>query len=227
MENNNQVINKEEMPVYKILKQIKEGTLEAKDLSKEMRQESVEVLTLEGYSVSSIAQLLDRSEKTIKRDLEDIWQRNSKRPTPEIALQLIAELSTKSKNQVSHLMRIARSSEGSLQERINAERLAWEIQNQTIERLQSLGYLPSAPQKIVGDIYHHDETENEEKTLTELKEELTLLEKIATDNGVLDDATKTKINSLKLRIEQADIAQDITNLTKKKTEENNQTKKED
>ena len=93
--------------------------------------------------------------------------------------------------------------------------------------MQSLGYLPSAPQKIESDIYHHDETENEEKTLTELKEELTLLEKIATDNGVLDDATKTKINSLKLRIEQADIAQDITNLTKKKTEENNQTKKEE
>lgn len=124
-------------------------------------------------------------------------------------------------------MRIARSSEGSLEDRINAERLAWEIQNQTVERLQSLGYLPSAPQKIVGDIYHHEEIEGEEKTLTELKEELSLLEKIVTDNGTLDDATKIKINSLKLRIEEASIAQDITDLTKKKTEENNQTKKED
>lgn len=82
MENNNQLINKEETPVYKVLKQIKEGNIEARSLSKETRQECVEVLTLEGYSVSSIAQLLDRSEKTIKRDLEDIWQRNSKRPTP-------------------------------------------------------------------------------------------------------------------------------------------------
>ena len=218
MENNNQLINKEEIPVYKILKQIKEGSLEAKDLSKEMRQESVEVLTLEGYSVSSIAQLLDRSEKTIKRDLEDIWQRNSKRPTPEIALQLIAELSTKSKNQVSHLMRIARSSEGSLQERINAERLAWEIQNQTIERLQSLGYLPSAPQKIEGDIYHHPEGE-EPKTYVELKEELNLLEKISKESNSLDDKTQKQIGFLRKKIEQAEITEQILDLTKQKNNE--------
>ncbi len=226
MENNNQITNKEEIPVYKTLKQIKDGMLQAKDLFKEARQECVEVLILEGYSVSAIAQLLDRSEKTIKRDLEDIWQRNSKRPTTEIALQFIAELITKSKSQVAHLMRVARSSEGSLQERINAERLAWEIQNQTVERLQNLGYLPSAPQKIISNIYHHDDSQDEEKTLVELKEELITLEKIATDNGVLDEAVKGRINALKMRIEQAGIAKDITQLTKEKTNEINENDKE-
>ena len=163
-------ITKEEISVYKILKQIKEGSFEAKALSKEIRQECVEVLTLEGQSVSSIASMLDRSEKTIKRDLEDIWKKNARKPTAEIALQLIAEMIGKSKSQQAHLMRLARSNEGEVQERAQAEYLAWKIQSETIERLQSLGYLPSAPQKMIGDIYHHQEEDT--KTLCELKEEL-------------------------------------------------------
>ena len=228
MENDINKVNKEEVPVYKILKQIKDSVLQAKELSKEMRQDCVEVLTLEGYSVPSIAQLLDRSEKTVKRDLEDIWQRNSKRPTPEIALSLIAELIEKSKSQAAHLIRIARSNEGSIQERINAERLAWEIQNQTAERLQSLGYMPTAAQKIVGDIYHHEDSQCEEKTLEELKDELVSLEKMAVENGILDEAVKGRLSMLKLRIEQAAIAKDITRLTEEKINEANQNKdKED
>lgn len=218
MENNINKVSKEEVPVYKILKQIKDGTLQAKELSKEMRQDCVEVLALEGYSVPSIAQLLDRSEKTVKRDLEDIWQRNSKRPSPEIALSLIAELIEKSKSQAAHLMRIARSNEGSMQERINAERLAWEIQNQTAERLQSLGYLPTTAQKIESDIYHHD-SEETPKTLAQMKEELLQIEKISTETGSLDEKTKQAIALLKLKIEKAEIAQGIIQLGENKTKE--------
>jgi len=217
MENNVEKPNKEEVPIYKVLKQIKEGILEAKDLSKEMRQECVEVLYLEGHNVATIAQLLDRSIKTIKRDLEDIWQKNSKNPTFVVALALIAELVGKSKAQQAHLMRMSRSNEGTIQERSQAEYLAWKIQSETVERLQSLGYLPTAAQKIQGDIYHHQETDDC-KTLEQLKEELSLLERLASDNGILDDAAKAKIKSLQLKIEQAEIAQQITGLAK---EQNN------
>ena len=216
MENNINKVSKEEIPVYKILKQIKDGVLQAKELSKEMRQDCVEVLTLEGYSVPSIAQLLDRSEKTVKRDLEDIWQRNSKRPTPEIALSLIAELIEKSKSQAAHLMRLSRSNEGDVQERINAERLAWEIQNQTVERLQSLGYMPTAAQKIVGDVYHHDSEEEAPKTLAQMREELLQIEKIAEETGSLDEKTKQGITLLRLKIDQAEIAQGIAKLVNNK-----------
>jgi len=225
MENVSEKVNKEEVPVYKILKQIKEGMLQAKELSKEVRQECVEVLILEGYSASSIAQLLDRSEKTIKRDLDDIWRRNSKRPTPEIALQLIAELISKSKSKSEHLMRLARSNEGELQERINAEHLAWQIENETAQRLQSLGYLPQAPQKVVGDIYHHSEEET--KTYAELKDELNSLETITKENGCLDEKTRAQINLLNKRIELAEITEDVVGLTKNKTNEINKTEGED
>lgn len=217
MENNVEKPNKEDVPIYKVLKQIKEGILEAKDLSKEMRQECVEVLYLEGHNIATIAQLLDRSTKTIKRDLEDIWQKNSKNPTFVVALAFIAELVGKSKAQQAHLMRMSRSNEGTIQERSQAEYLAWKIQSETVERLQSLGYLPTAAQKIQGDIYHHQDTDDG-KTLEQLEEELSLLERLASDNGILDDAVKAKIKSLQLKIEQAEITQQITGLAK---EQNN------
>jgi len=226
MENKPEKINKEEIPVYKILKQINDGILRAKELSKEMRQNCVEVLALEGYSVPSIAQLLDRSEKTIKRDLEEVWQRNSKHPTSEIALSFIAEMIEKSKSQQAHLIRLSRSKGSSIQERINAERLAWEIQNQTVERLQNLGYLPQAPQKVIGDIYHHDDSSSDEKTLEDLKEDLRQLEKIAIENGIMDETTKIKIAALKLRIEQAGIGKDLAQLTKEQQSETGQASKE-
>lgn len=224
MENNINKVSKEEVPVYKILKQIKDGVLQAKELPKEARQDCVEVLTLEGYSVPSIAQLLDRSEKTVKRDLEEIWQRNSKRPTPEIVLQLIAEMVGKSESQQAHLMRVARSNEGSVQERINAERLAWEIKNQTVERLQSLGYMPTAAQKIVGDVYHHDSEEEAPKTLAQMREELLQIEKIAEETGSLDEKTKQGITLLRLKIDQAEIAQGIAQLANNKVKETEEKK---
>lgn len=226
MENKPEKLNKEEIPVYKILKQIKDGTLQAKELSKEMRQNCVEVLALEGYSVASLAQLLDRSEKTIKRDQEEISLRNSKRPTPEIVLQLIAEMISKSESQQAHLMRIARSNEGSVQERINAERLAWEIKNQTVERLQSLGYMPTAAQKIVGEIYRHDSEEESPKTLAQMREELLQIEKIAEETDSLDEKTKQSITLLKLKIDQAEITQGIAELANNKVNETEE-KKED
>lgn len=225
MENIPEKINKEERPVYKIIQEIKEGRFEAKDLSKEMRQECVEVLTLEGYSVSTIAQLLDRSEKTIKRDLKEIWQRNSEKPSLELALQMIGEMIHKSKSQQSHLMRLSRSKEGSLQERVQAEYCAWKIQNETIERLQTLGYLPSRPKEIVGDIYHHQEEDI--KTLAQLKEELITVERITRETGTLDEETKKDINSLRLRIEQAEITQEVKELVKNKTNEAKEIKEGD
>jgi len=133
----------------------------------------------------------------------------------------------KSKSQQAHLIRLSRSNEGSVQERINAERLAWEIQNQTVERLQNLGYLPQAAQKVVGDIYHHNDSSDDGKTLEDLKEDLRQLEKIAIENGILDETTKIKISALKLRIEQVGIGNDLAQLTKEKQNQANEATKED
>lgn len=215
MENLNN--NKEESPVFKIIQEIKEGKREAKDLSKEQRQECVDSLDLQGYNVSQIAQVLDRSEKTIRRDLLDVKQRRSVKPSLELATQIVGNMIAKLEAAQSCLMRLANAKEGSLKAKSQAIFYAGQMMLELTEKLQSLGYLPSAPQKVIGEVYFHNE--DDDKSFAEAKEKLKELETIAQDTGILDEATKKRIEDLKAKIEKAEIVKDVENL--KKNQDNN------
>ncbi|MDP3791392.1 MAG: helix-turn-helix domain-containing protein [Candidatus Omnitrophota bacterium] len=210
--------NKEESPVFKIIQEIKDKTRDAKDMPKESRQECVETLYSEGYSVSQIAQLLDRSEKTIKRDIQDIRQRGSVRPSVELAAQLVGDMLKKLEVCHSYLVRIAHSKEGSLQEKSQAVYYASKIITEMTERLQTLGYLPSAPQKVIGDIYHHNDCDD--KSIAEAKEKLKEIEKIAQETGALDEDTKKRIELLKTKIEKTEIVKEVEDLGKDQNSKN-------
>lgn len=216
--------NKEENPVFKIIQEIKEGKREARDLSKDARQECVEVLSFEGYLVPQIAQLLNRNEKTIRRDLQDIKQRNSVKPSIELAAQIVGDMLKKLEACQSYLVRLAHSKNGSIQEKSQAMRHASEIIIETTKQLQSLGYLPSAPQKVVGDIYHHNE--DDDKSFLEAKEKLKEIETIAKDTGTLDEIIQKHIEDLKTKIEKAEIVKEIEDLSKNQNKKEEETKNE-
>jgi hypothetical protein len=216
--------NKERDPVFKIIQEIKEGKRVARDLPKNDRQECVEALYLEGYSIAQMAQLLDRAEKTMTRDMGDIRERNCAKPSLELATQLIGDMVLKCRAHQAHLMRLARSKEGSVQEKAQAEYYAWKVESEMMERLQTLGYLPSAPQKIVGDIYHH--SDDDDKAFLEAKEKLREVEAIAKDTGVLDEATQKGIENLKAKIEKAEIVKEIKDLNKNQDNKGEETKNE-
>ena len=221
MDNSNDSKNKEESPVFKIIQEIKEEKREAKDLSKEQRQECVDSLDLQSYNISQIAQVLDRSEKTIRRDLQDVKTRRSVKPSLELATQIVGNMIAKLEAAQSYLMRLANSKEGSLQEKSQAIFYAGKMMLELTEKLQSLGYLPSAPQKVIGEIYLHNE--DDDKTFAEAKEKLKEIEAIAKDTGVLDEATQKRIEDLKGKIEKAEIVKDVENLNK---EQNNKKEEE-
>ena len=204
---------KEDTSVYKILQCIKTGTLDAKGLSKDDRQACVEVLFLEGHQISAIAQLLERSEKTIKRDLKEIWQRNSQYPTPDFVLREITEMIHKGKVHQAHLMRIARSGTTPSEEKIKAEYNAWKIGGEMSKQLQSLGYLPTEPHKITGDLYHH--TENGEKSISVLKDKLSDLIRVASEASIDDKEIEGHIKNIQDKIEKAEINNDIEKLQDK------------
>jgi len=204
--------NNSEKPILKILQELKDGRIDAQDLSRDMLIDCTEILTIEGYSKASIGQILDKCQRSINRYLQEIWGRNAKRPSPEAALCVIGEFILKSRAQQEHLSRLTRSQEGSLQERVQAAYYAFKIHDGTIARLQVLGFLPAAPQKLIGDVYHHDGGET--RTLSQLKEELISIVKAAEDEGVLDQVMKEKIKLLNLKIDKAEIAEDIVNLEK-------------
>lgn len=212
MDNSNDNKNKEESPVFKIIQEIKDGKREAKDLSKEQRQECVDSLDLQGYNISQIAQVLDRSEKTIRRDLQDVKTRRSVKPSLELATQIVGNMIAKLEACQSHLVRLANSKEGSLQEKSQAIFYAGKMMLELTEKLQSLGYLPSTPQKVVGDIYHHNE--DDDKSFAEAKVKLKEIEAIAKDTGVLDETTQKRIEDLKTKIEKVEIVKEVEDLNK-------------
>lgn len=201
----------EEVPALKILKQINDGELDPKSLTTPQRRQCVEVLKIEGHSYASIAKLLNWSEKTIQRDWDDICKKNAQKPSPELALKLISQLIMKANAKEDYLTRLANAKEGSVQEKAQSMYYASKVLIETIQLLQSMGYVPTQPTQIVGDIYHHTD---EEIDIDDLKKEVAKIEKIISEEGIDNPAIKQKLETLKNKIEQGEINKGITDLKK-------------
>ncbi|MFA5062828.1 MAG: hypothetical protein WC578_01975 [Candidatus Omnitrophota bacterium] len=216
----NKKSDNEEISAIMLLQKIKSGEINPKTLSKEERQVCVSVLTLqEGFTIAQIAQLMCCCEKTIQRDLGEIRKKNSLSPSLESAREIIGELFIKAQVHASQLMRFARSSEGSLGERVQAEFCAWRVRRELMEKLQTLGYLPLVAQRVEGEIFHHFEDMDGEKGPLELKKSLDIIEANAKETGTFNAETEEQIRQIKSRIEKAEIELAVDNLNKK--QENN------
>ncbi len=67
-------------PVLALINRIKEGKLQPKTLSAEDRRRCVEVLRGEGYTHAEIAHVLQVSERTIHRDVQQIHETRALAP---------------------------------------------------------------------------------------------------------------------------------------------------
>jgi|TARA_B100001971_G_scaffold171231_1_gene163501 hypothetical protein len=203
--------NKENIPVLAMLQQLRDGALDPKQIDKDTRRQLVEVLYSEDYTIYQVAQIFNCSEKTIQRDLADIRKQNALVPSANFASEMIGELVSKARQHCSALGRISKSSNSTPQERILSSVSGWKIFKELVERLQSLGYLPSRPTEIVGDIFHHSENSAEE-TPEEMRRMLASIEELGKETNILDEEVIVKIESLKVRIAQTEIAQEIRHL---------------
>lgn len=129
----------EDLQVVEVLQRIKDGSLNPLSLSKESRQLCVEALILEGHQVSSIASLMKKSDRTIRRDVEDIRQRNAIKTSPGFSKMLVGELLTNARNQYSRLKQLARLPEASADEKARIEFLAWRVYKELIDMLYYVG----------------------------------------------------------------------------------------
>jgi hypothetical protein len=210
----------QDKPTMTLLQQIQSGAVDPRDIDKDIRQQMVEVMWNEGTSVPQIATVFKVSDKTIRRDVSDIKARIKLSPDFEWAKAFIGNLVSRAEVHCSHLMRLARNQGVSVNERALSEYYAWKVIKELTEKLQTLGYLPLVPHKVSADIYHHDD--EDVKTLGELKEELFAIEGIAEKDGILDEQIKEKIRFLQLKIEKAEISQDIASLNKNQEEGQNE-----
>jgi transposase len=206
-----------EVPVLKLLQQIKSKTLSPKLVSRETRPLIIGYLILDGWSHPQIAQLFECSEKTIQRDLKDFETIHKVLPGVEFIHRKVGYFLAAAENQIAALLRIARSPNASNPEKIASEVAAWKIRVDAISKLQSLGYLPIQASQVNANIVHHL-SDAQEQSPQELRVVLDDLERDGKEAGVLDQELEKRIQAIRIKIQQLDVTQEISKI---KTETEN------
>ncbi len=121
-----------DLPASEILIRIKSGLIDPTLLDKSTRQTCVEVLIMEGYAHTLIASLFKMSDRTIRRDLVEIRQRNAVSASPELTKQLVGELIATERSHYASLKQIARIKDAYPDERTRAEAMAWKARKELV-----------------------------------------------------------------------------------------------
>ena len=214
MANTNDTTKDNDQPIVTLIQKIKDGSVEPKLLSKEERRQCVEVLLGEGMNESAIAQVLKRSEKTVRRDLSEIRQCNGAVRHIELEKEITGELLVNTRIHHSFLMRVARNKDSSASDKIQAELGAWHVLNEFVERMQSLGYMPMQRQMMTGDLYHHFEDDSE-KSFEEIKSMIVDIETITQEEGGMPGEIAKEINDLKVKVSKAELVYQVTKVSDK------------
>ena len=203
-----------ERSALQLLQEINSGLLDPKLLDKSSRQRCVELLIAEGYTYQHISQVLKVSEKTVSRDVKEIRARNALSPDIQFAKETIGDFFRKALTHHNYLMRLARSKSATNSEKAQSEFLAWRVLRELIERMQSLGYLPSSPQQVVGDIFCHMQNEEEGESLEEMRKMLSEIRTVTSEAGTYTPELENQIRAIELRIEKAEIVSEVKKLKK-------------
>jgi len=198
-----------------LLQKIHSGLIEPKNLDRGSRQSCLRVLRFEGYSASQAAAVLKVSEKTILRDLKIMKKANAISPNVQFAKEYAGEFLQRALVHHDYLTRLARTSNGSLSEKTQCEYAAWKILKETVETLQTLGYLPLKPK--AGDLYHHIVSE-EGDAIGEVKRMLVEIEDVAKDTDTYTPELVEQVSILKARINEAEVVSEVKKL--KDTQQN-------
>lgn len=215
----------ESKDVVQLLQEINSGLTDPRLLDKQSRQSCVEALKLEGYTASQAGSVLKVSEKTILRDLKEIRERNSLAPDVQFAKEFTGDFFQRALSHHDYLTRLARSKDGGLGEKAQCEFAAWKVLKETVEVLQTLGYLPTMPRQLELMV----DSREDEQSLEDLKAKISAIETTAKECGSLTPEVAEKIGKLKLRVEKYEVQETTIKLleeqkTKIKEENSNEQK---
>lgn len=163
--------------VIALIRAIRDGSTAPTSLAPEDRRRCVEHLTAEGYSVVEIAEILATSERTIARDRAALRQENAIERRPDLLPETVGRLVQEADQSIGRIRRAARDRQARPGERVEAEYTAWRIARELTERLQSLGYLPTAATQVSADLIHHHQVDGL-PDFAQLQEELDRVERI-------------------------------------------------
>ncbi len=219
--------NNAERSAVQLLQEINSGVLDAKTLEPSDRQRCVELLIAEGYGYQHIRQALKISEKTVGRDMKEIRKRNELTPNIEFAKETVGDFFRQGLNHHAYLMRLARAKDVTNSERIAAEFASWRILRELVERMQNLGYLPSRPQQVVGDIFCHMQNEKGGESLEDIRKMISEIETVARETNTYTPELAEDIKAIELRIEKTEIVSEVKKVVEKQKEAQNKEDKDE
>lgn len=138
-----------------LLQKIKDGQFEANSIEKAERKLLVRFLMAEGKSTAEIAHILKVSDRTIERDKKALREEIAITKNPKLVEQMVGMLVYESELSIQRLRKVQRDKDASPADKIEAERTSNQNRYQLFKMMQSLGYLPTAAQKIEADLIHH------------------------------------------------------------------------
>jgi len=144
-----------ELRCLDILKAIKAETLDPASLLPDERRPLVAILMAEGQSTAEIAHLLQTSDRTIERDKKTIRENNAISQDPELANIMAGRLVDDAQICIQRIRKFQRDRNCPPASKIEGEKACFQITNDMVERLQSMGYLPTASKKLEADLVHH------------------------------------------------------------------------
>lgn len=143
-----------ESQTLSLLQGIKDGSVNPSSICPADRRLLVSFLTFEGQSSAEIAHLLKVSDRTIERDKRALREENAIVKDPKLLEQTVGNLKSEAEVCIQRIRKFQRDKEASPAAKMDGEHRCFQILCALSERLQSLGYLPIATQRIEGDIRH-------------------------------------------------------------------------
>lgn len=198
---NNKEIPDDKEPILSLIQQIKDGTLNPKTLTNEIRQRCVELLDSEGYTQAQIGGVLMITDRTVRRDLKEIEDRYASSPDINQAKRIIGNMFQKAMVHHKHLMRLARSPDATSGEKSQSEFLAWRVLKEVVEKMQTLGYLPLKQQAITGDFFHHFMASDGKVMCDEIKNSIKEIKATAIQAGGLGPGEQEEIKKIQSEVE--------------------------
>ncbi len=158
-----------------LLQKIQAGTVDPKCIRPAERRLIVNYLMADGYSTADMAQILKISDRSIERDKKAIREKNAISQDPELVSIIAGRLVDEAQICIQKIRKCERDSNCPPAAKIEGEKGCFQIINNLAERLQSMGYLPTAAKKLEADLTHHMENTF---SLDEIKSEAQRLQNI-------------------------------------------------
>lgn len=143
-----------EVQTLALLQDIRNGSIDPRSLRPVVRRTLVSFLMAEGQSTAEIGHLLKASDRIIQLDKKALWGENTITRDPALVGKMIGRLVTEANLCMERIRKSARGKDTPASVKVDAEHRCFQIFEKTIERLQSLGILPTATQKIEADLTH-------------------------------------------------------------------------